>query len=176
MLKGDTKLLEIAVTGEPGEEIPVRVGFMGDMDVDAIPSSGWFFECEVNGEIFRGEGPTPKEASDAMLASLRAEEEVGAVASCVKRTPHPLAGKHVKIKNANDPNLDGCEFYVEDWWVNVAGQSWKTCDGNPACMAYCGRVIRSGLPLNDEVVYGKIGSFGYLVHDSELVVPRVEGD
>jgi len=44
------------------------------------------------------------------------------------------------------------------------GYGWKSCDGNPACMAYCRRVMRSGLPLNDEVVYGKVGCFGYLVH------------
>ena len=52
MLKGDTELLEVVVSGEPGEEIPVRVGFMGDMEVDAVPSGGWFYECEVNGEIY----------------------------------------------------------------------------------------------------------------------------
>lgn len=70
-MKGDTKLMEASVTGGPDVAIPVRVGFMGAMDVDAIPSGGWFFECEVNGEVFRGEGPMPTEARDAMMASLR---------------------------------------------------------------------------------------------------------
>lgn len=89
------------------------------------------------------------------------------------RDTHPLAGQTVILntKGESDPDhLDGSEFRIEDWWVNVSenNTSWMWCDGNPACMKYG---IRSGidaLPTDDEVVYGKVGSFGHLIHVSEL--------
>ena len=80
-------------------------------------------------------------------------------------TQSPLAGKTVKIKD--DANKLGGETYVvEDWWDRVAGKSWMFCNGNPACMGYAIRAV--GLPTNDEVLYGKIGGLGYLVHISEI--------
>lgn len=79
----------------------------------------------------------------------------------------PLAGKEVEIKFGD---LAGQTYRVEDWWDKVAGRSWMNCDGNPACMGYA---IRTGLqdfnvPSNNEVLYGKIGIFGHLVHISEI--------
>lgn len=78
---------------------------------------------------------------------------------------HPQAGKTVKIKqSAND--IGGQELRLEDWWDRIAGKSWMNCDGNPACIIFAMRAL--GTPINNEVVYGKIGGLGYLVHTSEL--------
>jgi len=86
----------------------------------------------------------------------------------------PLAGKTVKIKSdvvhPQVPNFGGSEYRVEDWWDRVAGKSWMDCNGNPACMVFA---IRTGFsknspPTDDEVLYGKIGAFGHLVHISEI--------
>ncbi len=86
------------------------------------------------------------------------------------RPTHPLAGKTVFLRCKSDPDhLDGQEFIVEDWWINVAGRSWMSCDGNPGCLKYAIRSAMAGLPIDDEVVYGHVGAFGHLVHESELV-------
>jgi hypothetical protein len=80
-----------------------------------------------------------------------------------------LAGKTVKLNCKPCPEqLNGQEFTVEDWWQNVSGQSWMNCGGNPACLKYAVRSGFSGLPTDNEVVYGKVGSFGHIVHVSEL--------
>ena len=88
--------------------------------------------------------------------------------------PSKLAGKTVKIKNdVTHPQVNdfgGSEYHVEDWWDRVAGKSWMDCNGNPACMVYA---IRTGLsneevPTDNEVLYGKVGNFGHLVHVSEI--------
>ncbi len=78
----------------------------------------------------------------------------------------PLANKTVKIK-ANVPEIGGMEYRVEDWWDRVSGKSWKSSNGNQAAMNYAFRAGRQGLPIDDEVLYGKAG-LGYLVHISEI--------
>jgi hypothetical protein len=83
---------------------------------------------------------------------------------------HPLAGRTVRLndqaQDASGPVVPNAEFRVEDWWDRLTGGSWMHVKGNPAAIGYA---IRGGhLPLDDEVVYGKIGYLGYLVHDSEL--------
>jgi hypothetical protein len=87
-------------------------------------------------------------------------------------TKHPLAGKTVALVGSIDPVqgqvVDGAEFRVEDYWDAVSGKSWMFSDGNPAALQYAMRSGMSGLPIDDEVVYGKIGYFGHLVHVSEL--------
>lgn len=83
---------------------------------------------------------------------------------------HRLAGKAVTLKCAPDPDgLDGKEFLVEDYWINVAGKSWMLCDGNPACLKYAMRSAFAGLPTDNNVLYGKVGMLGHLVHESEIV-------
>lgn len=80
---------------------------------------------------------------------------------------HTLAGQTVA---ADIRGVGSVEYVVEDWWDRVAGKSWMHCDGNPACMEYA---IRSGiadLPTDDNVLYGKVGSYGHLIHVSELRV------
>ena len=83
--------------------------------------------------------------------------------------PSPLAGLVVTIK-ADAAELGGQKYRVEDWWDRVAGKSWMVSDGNPACLHYAMRGHR--LPMNDEVLYGKVGPFGKLVHITEIELPQ----
>lgn len=85
---------------------------------------------------------------------------------------HPLAGKTVKLNaTAVDPVqgqvVEGAEYFIEDWWDKITGGSWMSADGNFAAMHYA---MRDPLntPFDDEVVYGKIGSLGHIVHVSKL--------
>jgi len=83
------------------------------------------------------------------------------------RQKSELAGKKVKIVNGA---LVGEEILIEDWWINVSGSSWMDAKGNPACLNYA---MRTGcqkfkIPTDDDVLYGKIGILGNLVHISEL--------
>jgi len=85
----------------------------------------------------------------------------------------PLAGQKVIIKKGvkhpQVKDFGGAEFVVEDWVDRVIGQSWMFADGNPACLIYA---IRSGLTetsmIDNEVLYGKVGPLGHLVHISEI--------
>lgn len=82
-----------------------------------------------------------------------------------------LAGKDVQIKeSANE--LGGSKIKIEDWWDIVGGISWMNANGNPACMNYAMRTGFSSIhiPIDDEVLYGKINGLGYLVHISELEI------
>ena len=83
-----------------------------------------------------------------------------------------LAGKTVKIKTEAN-TIGGAEIRIEDWWINIAGSSWMFQQGNPACMIYAMRTGTGGLdiPSDDEVLYGKIGGLGHLVHISEIEMP-----
>jgi hypothetical protein len=91
---------------------------------------------------------------------------------------HPLAGKTVTINSkAADPVqgavVPGAEYRIEDYWDSerVFGKSWMFSDGNFAALHYAMRSAAANLPLDDEVVYGKIGAFGHIVHISELGDP-----
>ena len=84
------------------------------------------------------------------------------------RDKSTLAGYPVKIKQSTPGNIKGETIVIEDWWENVSGKSWMFCDGNPACLAYAIRSCIGGLPTDNEVLYGKIGGLGFLVHVSEL--------
>lgn len=78
-----------------------------------------------------------------------------------------LAGKTVIIKSGE---FKGAEYNVEDYWLNVAGKSWMDSDGNPTCLKYAMRTgfNKESIPNDDNVLYGKIGSFGHLIHVSEI--------
>lgn len=86
---------------------------------------------------------------------------------------HPLAGKTVRL---NDKARDGIQgqvetgahYRIEDYWDRVNGKSWMFSDGNIAATHYALRSISTAIPLDDEVVYGKINGAGHLVHVSEL--------
>lgn len=75
--------------------------------------------------------------------------------------PHKLGGKTVKLK-------DGTDFTVEDWADRVLGVSWMAANGNPAALVYAIRVAMKKLPIDNNVLYGKIGWFGHLIHVSEI--------
>jgi hypothetical protein len=83
--------------------------------------------------------------------------------------PHPLAGQTVKAEIRDQGGNAVVDYRIEDYWDRVVGQSWMDSAGNPAALVYAMRSAMAGLPLNDEVLYGKVGSFGHLVHVSELV-------
>jgi hypothetical protein len=83
------------------------------------------------------------------------------------REPSKHAGKTVKIR-ADVKDIGGQEYRVEDWWINVAGVPWGMADSNPAALRYAIRAALSGVPADDEVLYGKVDSLGHLVHVSEI--------
>lgn len=97
------------------------------------------------------------------------------------RERSPYAGCEVKTRPdvGEDPltsrDLGNQVFRVEDWWENVYGCSWMVANGNPAAMAYA---VRIGLkdvsvPFDNNVLYGKIGGMGFLIHVSELCLDEV---
>lgn len=83
-----------------------------------------------------------------------------------------LAGQTVRIKETSthpqDPDFGGSKFRVKDWWDRVSGKPWGICEGNLACLIYAIRSGMAELPYDDEVLYGKVGILGHLVHISEL--------
>lgn len=89
---------------------------------------------------------------------------------------HPLAHSQVQVQfKGGHPQVPGSDtgpvnFDLEDWWDTLTGKSWMYSDGNPAAIVYAMRSGMAGLPTDDEVVYGKVGGFGHLVHTSELVL------
>lgn len=97
----------------------------------------------------------------------------------IHQHPSLLAGKTVRIKShvkhPQIPDFGGSEFRVEDWWDRVTGKSWMLCDENPICIDYAMRTGFSEIPIptDNEVLYGKIGPFGHLVHISEIEVEAV---
>ena len=80
------------------------------------------------------------------------------------------AGKEVLIKESSI-GLGGQTIKIEDWWDRVAGKSWMYCDGNLACLNYAIRSGHSLLPMDNNVLYGKIGGIGHLIHVSEITFP-----
>lgn len=84
----------------------------------------------------------------------------------IHKDPSPLAGKTVEIKQGK---YKGQTYRVEDWWDRLGQGSWMYCSGNISCLNYAIRSVDDSLPMDDEVLYGKIGGLlGYLVHVSEL--------
>lgn len=86
----------------------------------------------------------------------------------IHKETHPLAGQTVKLAGKT---FNGSEVRIEDWWDRVYGKSWMDSEGNPAALNYAFRAGSDGLPLGDDVVYGKIGGLGHLIHVSEIVQP-----
>lgn len=80
------------------------------------------------------------------------------------------AGETVKVTfdTGHGEGTQTHDFRIEDYWDRVSGKSWTLSDGNPAAMKYAMRSGIEGLPMDDEVLYGKVGSFGHLIHVSEI--------
>lgn len=84
---------------------------------------------------------------------------------------HPRAGQEVVLEGVTIDGQENPEYFIEDWWDKLTGGSWQFAQGNPAALKYAIRSVfgvDSPLPIDDEVVYGKIDGFGHLVHVSEL--------
>ena len=64
--------------------------------------------------------------------------------------------------------VGGAIIDIEGLWIEMTGTSWMYSNGNWAAMHYGMRSAANGLPLDDDVYYGKIGRFGHLVHSSEI--------
>lgn len=98
----------------------------------------------------------------------------------MNRQRHPLAGQIVRLKEGIGAFIQGdagrAEFHVEDWADNVLGRSVWTANGNPAALEYAYRIgkNRNGIPIDDNAVYGHVGGFGHIVHDSEIDRDRTE--
>ena len=90
----------------------------------------------------------------------------------IHNEPHPKAGEIVTLVHAHDPQRhmveSGVPFRVEDWYDRISeGQSWRK-HKTFATHWYQQRAASTDLPLDDEVLYGHIGSLGHLVHISEI--------
>lgn len=85
--------------------------------------------------------------------------------------PHMFAGKEVQIKNGE---LKGNYYVIEDYWDRIDEKDWSDPNrrGNPACLLYSRRIAFQDfqVPRDNEVLYGKIGMMGFLVHEKELEV------
>lgn len=79
----------------------------------------------------------------------------------IHNAPHPFAGKTVRLKTGED-------YRLEDWWDRLGQGNWCIGRDNLACITYAIRGLKEKLPDDDEVVYGKIGVYGHLIHVSEL--------
>ena len=80
--------------------------------------------------------------------------------------PHPRAGLTVRIASGE---FKGQDYRIEDWWDRVSGRSWRHSGFHPAGIAYTIRAIEvDQLPEDDEVLYGKVGRYGALIHVSEI--------
>lgn len=83
--------------------------------------------------------------------------------------PHPLADRPVTLIENNSLGIPTTEIYmIEDWWDSITGHSWQIATGNPAALEYSLRIANTSIPLDDEVVYGKLKGLGILIHVSEI--------
>lgn len=69
-------------------------------------------------------------------------------------------------------SLAGNEYLVEAYWDELTGESWLDTNFNPAVLNYAMRTLKDNnlkeYAEDDEVLYGKIGLYGHLVHVSEI--------
>jgi hypothetical protein len=77
--------------------------------------------------------------------------------------------KTVEVENVSNPAAGIEKYEVEGYWDDVTGGSWMHAIGNPAALQYAVRSSGdTSIPIDDEVLYGKIDGFGYLVHVTEI--------
>lgn len=84
--------------------------------------------------------------------------------------PSEHSGKGLRISQSV-PGIGGRECIVHDYWDRMYGITWQEGreDGLAACIFYDARARAEGLPLDNEVLYVRVGSLGYLVHVTEIV-------
>lgn len=88
-------------------------------------------------------------------------------------TPHPATGQTVTVNPVapvyGHSDTTPFAFRIEDWNDRVFGKSWQVMNDHPASLGYAMRSAMAGLPLDNEVVYGKDNhGIGHLVHVSEI--------
>lgn len=84
-------------------------------------------------------------------------------------TAHPLAGETVYLKDVKTGETTDFTFRIENWWDALGSGSWQNNLDNFACLKYALRSAQNGsIPLDDEVVYGKVDGMGHIMHISEL--------
>lgn len=86
-----------------------------------------------------------------------------------------FAGQTLRTKSNIGKDVSDKEFIAEDYWINISPyRSWMISDGAPAALLYAVRIGCNGnnVPLDNNVVYGKIDHLGYLIHESELILPE----
>jgi len=86
----------------------------------------------------------------------------------IHEQPSKFAGKTVRVTDNISLHRAENPFVVEDWWDRVNGKSWKVTEGNFTVLKYGLRCTIDGAPYDDEVLYGKIGGLGVLVHITEI--------
>lgn len=96
----------------------------------------------------------------------------------IHECPHPWAGETVRINQKDhcddrEQIVPDAELVIEDWWDRVFGTDWQMTP-HPLALRHMLRANRASLPLDDEVVYGKIDGMGVLVHVSEFASPPHE--
>lgn len=79
--------------------------------------------------------------------------------------PSDFAGQTFSI---DIPGIGTGDYIVEDFWGRIHPVSWMFADGNPAALKYALRAGMAGLPVDNEVVYGKFNGFGHIVHTTKL--------
>lgn len=88
--------------------------------------------------------------------------------------PTKLSGQTVLIKSGQ---FKGVKYRIEGLWKDVAGISWGSAEGNPACLEFALRTAFEQVSLSEctdsKVYYGKIGGLGKLMPECQLgeVVP-----
>lgn len=92
---------------------------------------------------------------------------------------HPNAGQTVTVTPGapvfGHQDTTPFTFRIEDWNDRVFGQSWEVMAGHPASLGYALRAAQAGLPLDNEVVYGKdADGIGHLVHVNEIQAAAAE--
>lgn len=72
------------------------------------------------------------------------------------------------VKHFQYPDFGGSDIHIEGYWDDITGKSWLDSDGNPAALVYAMRSSNPPLPIDNNVLYGKVNGFGSLVHISEI--------
>lgn len=90
----------------------------------------------------------------------------------MRRETSGLANTTVTVVTAQPLYLQAnttVEFRVEDWCQRVLGKSWMDAESHPMALAYAVRSAMAGIPLDNEVLYGKTpDGLAHLVHISEV--------
>lgn len=86
------------------------------------------------------------------------------------RDPSLYAGQTVQLR-ADAAELGGQPCEIVDWYERTgAGKTWRQAleEGDPRAQGYAVRRGLGKLPLDDEVLFGRVDGMGQLIHVSEI--------